>query len=59
MARPILEILLGSLTFLWAISAAISGTASGVLTLFTMALTRGFGTAIYFVTGVGIVGLMG
>jgi len=59
MVRPILKILLGSLTFLWAISAAISGTASGVLTLFTMALTRGFGTVVYVVTGVGIVDLMG
>lgn len=59
MVRPILEILLGPLTLLWAISAAISGTASGALTLFTMALTGGFGTVMYVVTGRGIVGLMG
>lgn len=59
MVRRILEILLGPLTLLWAISAVINGTASGALTLFTMALTEGFGTEMYVVTGVGIVGLIG
>lgn len=51
MVSPVVEILLGPITLLWAISAAVSGASSNGLKLFVTALAGGFGTILYAVIG--------
>ncbi len=47
MVSPSLGILLGPVTLLWAILATTTSMDPGTQTLFTMALTGGFGTVMY------------
>lgn len=57
MVSPGLGILLGPFALLWAILAMATGIDPGTQTLFTMALTGGFGTVMYTVVGAAIAGL--
>ena len=57
MVSPSLGILLGPVTLLWAILAATTSMDPGTQTLFTMALTGGFGTVMYTVVGAAVAGL--